>query len=124
MKKLIAFFEIPAADFRRAVDFYETILNVKLDVFECETEKMACFTEQGETVGAISYASDFRPSATGVLIHFYCDNLESTLQKVIEKGGSVVIPITKIEAEGKGHFCVFEDSEGNHVGLYADTMTK
>lgn len=26
MKKLIAFFEIPATDFRRAVDFYETVL--------------------------------------------------------------------------------------------------
>ena len=28
MKKLIAFFEIPATDFRRAVDFYETVLNM------------------------------------------------------------------------------------------------
>lgn len=36
MKKLIAFFEIPATDFRRAVDFYETVLNMKLPVFECE----------------------------------------------------------------------------------------
>lgn len=49
MKKLIAFFEIPATDFRRAVDFYETVLNMKLPVFECEQEKMACFTEDGET---------------------------------------------------------------------------
>lgn len=120
MKNLIAFFEIPAADFRRAVDFYETILNVKLDVFECETEKMACFTEQGKAAGAVSYAADFHPSADGVLIHFHCDNLEKTLRKVVEKGGSVVIPITKIEAEGKGYFTVFADSEGNHVGLYAD----
>ena len=59
MKKLIAFFEIPATDFRRAVDFYETVLGVQLPTFECETEKMACFTEEGETVGAISYASNF-----------------------------------------------------------------
>ena len=59
MKKIIAFFEIPATDFRRAVDFYETVLGVQLPTFECETEKMACFTEEGETVGAISYASTF-----------------------------------------------------------------
>ena len=62
MKKLIAFFEIPAADFRRAIDFYETVLNVKLPVFECEEEKMAFFAEEGEYVGAISYASGFLPS--------------------------------------------------------------
>ena len=46
MKKLIAFFEIPATDFCRAVDFYETVLGVQLPTFECETEKMACFTEE------------------------------------------------------------------------------
>lgn len=45
MKKLIAFFEIPAADFRRAIDFYETVLNMKLPTCECEEEKMAFFTK-------------------------------------------------------------------------------
>ena len=67
MKKLIAFFEIPATDFRRAVDFYETVLGVQLPTFECETEKMACFTEEGETVGAIFHAPDYLPSEKGVL---------------------------------------------------------
>lgn len=57
MKKFIAFFEIPSVDFLRAVDFYETVLDVQLPVSECETEKMACFTEEGETVGAIFYAT-------------------------------------------------------------------
>lgn len=120
MKKLIAFFEIPTADFRRAVDFYETILNVTLPAFECETEKMAFFTENGENVGAISYASDFLPSEKGVLIHFNVDEIEATLEKVLHKGGKVVIPKTKIEAECMGFFAVFADTEGNHVGIYAD----
>ena len=114
MKKLIAFFEIPATDFRRAVDFYETVLGVQLPTFECETEKMACFTEEGETVGAISYASnfDFLPSTHGVLIHFNCEDIEQTLEKVLLK--------TKIEADDKGWFAVFTDSEGNRIGVYAE----
>ena len=122
MKKLIAFFEIPASDFHRAVDFYETVLGMQLPTFECETEKMACFTEEGETVGAISYASnfDFLPSTHGVLIHFNCEDIEQTLEKVLLKGGKVVIPRTKIEAEGRGYFAVFVDTEGNRVGIYAD----
>ena len=95
MKKLIAFFEIPATDFRRAVDFYETVLGVQLPTFECETEKMACFTEEGETVGAISYTSnfDFLPSTHGVLIHFNCEDIEQTLEKVLLKGLGVSSPI-------------------------------
>lgn len=105
MKKLIAFFEIPATDFRRAVDFYETVLNMKLPVFECEQEKMACFTEDGETVGAISQSfdllPDFQPSEKGVLIHFNTDNIATTLERVLQKGGKVLIPCTKIEPMAK-----------------------
>ena len=113
MKKLIAFFEIPASDFHRAVDFYETVLGMQLPT---------CFTEEGETVGAISYASnfDFLPSTHGVLIHFNCEDIEQTLEKVLLKGGKVVIPRTKIEADGKGWFAVFTDSEGNRIGIYAE----
>lgn len=120
MKNLIAFFEIPTRDFRRAVDFYETVLGVQLPAYEWEKEKMACFTEEGETVGAISWSPDFLPSEHGVLIHFNCDDLKVALEKVVSKGGKVVIPITKIQAEGKGYFAVFADCEGNHVGLYTD----
>lgn len=65
MEKFIAFFEIPAADFHRAVGFYETVLDIKLAVSEYEEEKMACFMEQGEAVGAVSWAPDFLPSERG-----------------------------------------------------------
>lgn len=118
MNNSIAFFEIPTVDFYRAIDFYETILGVKLSVMECETEKMACFIEQGETVGALFLAPGYQPSPNGILIHFYSQDIESTLSKVLEKGGKIIIPKTKIEAENKGYFAVLEDSEGNHVGIY------
>lgn len=120
MKKFIAFFEIPAADFHRAVDFYQTVLDVELPVFECEQEKMACFTEEGETVGAIFHAPGYLPSEKGVIISFHCDDIAQTLEKVVRKGGKVVLPKTKIEAEGRGWFALFTDSEGNRLGLYAD----
>lgn len=120
MKRMIAFFEIPAVDFHRAVDFYEAVLNVKLMVWECENEKMACFCEGSEIVGAISYAKDFQPSASGVLISFNCESIEDTLKIALGKQGKVIIPKTKIQVDGRGFFAVLADSEGNHVGLYAD----
>ncbi len=46
MKKLVSFFEIPTADFGRAVKFYETVLNLELSVMECESEKMAFFPDE------------------------------------------------------------------------------
>lgn len=118
------FFEIPVTDFFRAVDFYEAVLNVKLPIFECGQEKMACFNEDGVTIGAISQSpdllADFMPSEKGVLIHFNTDDIAGTLQRVEQKGGKVVIPRKKIEAECGGYFAVFADSEGNRIGIYAD----
>lgn len=120
MKSLIAFFEIPSVDFHRAVDFYSSVFGVELSVSECEEEKMACFVEQGEAIGAIFYAPGYSPSENGIIIDFNCENIDSTLDKVLQKGGKVVISKTKIQADGKGYFALFTDSEGNRVGIYAD----
>lgn len=92
MEKFIAFFEIPAADFHRAVGFYETVLDIKLAVSEYEEEKMACFMEQGGAVGAVSWAPDFLPSERGTLIHFYCEEIGKSLERVLQKGGKVITP--------------------------------
>lgn len=121
MKKLIEFFEIPAADFDRAVKFYESVLGLKLNAIDCGYEKMAFFPEEsGKYPGAISYASDFKPSDNGVLISLSVENMETTLSNIQKNGGRVVRSKTKIEAEGRGYFSVFIDSEGNKVGLYSD----
>lgn len=44
MKNLVKLIEIPATDFARAVNFYETVLGIKLTVCDsCESEKMLSF---------------------------------------------------------------------------------
>lgn len=121
MKKLISFFEIPAADFSRAVKFYETILGLQLNVFECETEKMAFFPdEDGLAPGAISFATDFLPSRSGVLISLSVENIDATLGLISANGGQIIRSKTKIEADCRGYFAMFADSEGNTIGLYSD----
>ena len=109
MEKLLAFFEIPAADFSRAVKFYETVLQLELAVSECETEKMALFPAEG-----------FEPSTKGVLIHFRVEDISDTITRIEKHGGKMVRPKTKIECENMGYFAIFEDCEGNTIGLYAD----
>ena len=120
MKSLIAFFEIPVTDFCQSVNFYQAIFGVELMMAEYGHEKMACFVQDGQTVGAISYAPDFKPSEHGVLIHFHCEDMDRAIRQVLKQGGSIAIPKTKIQAEGKGYFAVFTDPAGNRVGLYAD----
>lgn len=123
MKRIISFFEIPAADFYRAVDFYQTIFNVKMSVMDCEIEKMAFFPEEddGFCPGAISYSPYIQPNSVGgILISLNIDDMEKGLSLVEKNGGKVIIPKTKIEAENRGYFSVFTDSEGNKMGFYSD----
>jgi len=118
MDKIISWVEIPAANFERAVEFYSTILNINLQIINGNEEKMACFPS-GE--GAISYAPGFNPGTDGTLVSLNAaDKLEQTLSAITQNGGAVIQPKTKIEAEGRGYFAIFMDSEGNKVGLYGN----
>lgn len=118
MKNLISWVEIPAIDFKRAVEFYSTVLCVELQVFEAETEKMACFPS-GE--GAIFQAEGYKPSTDGVIVSLNAeDDLDGAIERVQQKGGTVIIPKTKIEVEGRGYFSIFIDPEGNKLGLYGN----
>lgn len=123
MKNLVKLIEIPAADFVRAVKFYEAVLGIKLTVCDsCETEKMAFFSDfaNAEPNVALSWTADFLPSPNGVLVSLNIDSIEQTLERINANGGKTVRPKTKIEADGMGYFALFSDSEGNTIGLYAD----
>ncbi|MFO8022306.1 MAG: VOC family protein [Perlabentimonas sp.] len=116
MEKLISWVEIPAANFDRAVDFYNSALKLNLQKQDFGTEKMACFPT-GE--GAISFAPDFKPSENGVLVSFTAsDSIDETLVRIEKNGGKTIIPKTKIEADGRDYFATCLDSEGNKIGIY------
>lgn len=118
MSKLISWVEVPATDIDRAVKFYNAILNLGLQVLDFGKEKMACFPNDE---GAISHAEGFTPSKNGVLVSFNAgSDIDNVLKRVVENGGEVVIPKTKIEAEERAYFATFIDSEGNRVGLYGE----
>ena len=115
MKKLVCWVDIPSLDFSRAVKFYNGVLNINLQEFDCGEEKMACFPT-GE--GAVSFSPDFKPSANGPIVNFDCgDDLDATMVRVEKLGGQIVFPKTKIEVEGRGYFALFVDTEGNRLGL-------
>jgi predicted enzyme related to lactoylglutathione lyase len=117
MKKLVAWVEVPAVNLERSVKFYNAVLNLNLEILDWGEEKMACFPNDE---GAISQSPGFKPSGDGALVSFHVNNIEDTLELVKESGGNIIQVKTKIEAEGRGYFALFSDTEGNKIGLYSD----
>jgi len=122
MKNLVTWFEIPALDFKRAVKFYETVFGYDLTVCEYETEKMAFFPEEKfGNCGIISQAEGFLPSENGVVIYFDAtDNIGDLISKTTQAGGEILKDKCKIDAEGRGHFALVKDTEGNRIGFYSE----
>ena len=116
MEKVIAWVEIPTENFGRAVEFYNEVL--KLKPMDFGSEKMACLPNDE---GAIIFADGFKPSKQGAIVSFNAGNdLDGCLDRVEQNGGSIIRGKTKIEAEGRGYFAHFTDTEGNRVGLYGN----
>ena len=118
MKDFIKFFEIPATDVKRAVDFYQKVFKIEITLHDWGVEKMGMFPDN---IGSISQAEGFKPCEHGTLITLNGgEDLSNTMNIVVENGGKEIIPKTKIEAENQGYFAVFLDTEGNRIGLYSD----
>lgn len=117
MSQFIPWFDIPSSDFDRAVDFYSYVFNMSFEKIDCGTEKMACFPNG---LGSIFYDGIHQPANGGVIIHITVNSIEDTCKRIEEKGGKIIMPKTKIQAEGRGYFALFLDTEGNKLGIYQD----
>lgn len=118
MKNLIYWVEIPAINFNRAVTFYSKLLQKELVDCSSDNEKMAILPDDA---GAIFQSEGYRPSKDGLIVSLNAGNdIDGWIERVVANGGSIDRPKTKIEAEGRGWFALFIDTEGNRLGLYGE----
>src|SRR3954467_4220917 len=118
-KHAVDWFEIPAADFERAVRFYEAIFDLRMNPMPIANgPRMAMFpVSPAEGVGgAICHHPEwYVPSKAGTLVYLNADpDLATVLARVEPAGGKVVVARTQISEE-YGFMAVFLDTEGNRV---------
>ena len=112
-------FEIPAANFGRAVDFYEKVLATKMKRDTFEGAQMAIFPYEGQAVSGAVIAADGHAAGSGTVVYLSAgSDLAIALARVVPSGGSVAVPKTALP-DGMGFFAQFIDSEGNRVGLHS-----
>lgn len=124
MTSAISWFEIPATDLDRATKFYESIFGVSLTPLDLPSIRMRMFPIDDPMTGiggAIVDSGGFhKPSATdGPLLYLNGNpDLQNVLDKVVDAGGSIMMPKTEISPE-YGFMAVIFDTEGNRIGLHS-----
>jgi uncharacterized protein len=118
MKSYISMFEIPATDISRAINFYEALLDIKIEKMDVEGMQMGILPYEGQMVtGVIIQADGNKPSADGVTLYLNAgENLQVVLDRVERNGGQIIVPKTA-HADESGYFALFIDSEGNKMAL-------
>lgn len=115
----VNWFEVPVTDLDRAKSFYTATLGFAFEDMEMGPAKMAFFPMDHTLLGAggaLVCCDGYTPSHTGTLVYFPVADIESTLEKVSEGGGKTLVPKQSIGQHG--HIAMFQDSEGNRVGLH------
>lgn len=116
-------FEIAVADMGRAVKFYETVFDVKMEQQEMMGMKMAFFPAEnmnGKVSGGLVQGPMHKPSADGAVVYLNGNpDLGNALGKIEAAGGKVVMPKTKI-SDDIGYMAFFMDTEGNRVALHSN----
>lgn len=120
MNSHISIFEIPVTDISRAISFYQSILNIKIEKFDTPEMQMGILPYEGQAVtGVLIKGEGYTPSTSGITIYLNGgDDLQPILDKVESSGGQIIVPKTA-HADNSGFFALFLDSEGNKMGLHS-----
>lgn len=116
--------EVPVANMERAIKFYETIFDFKIERHQMGPLDMGWFPYFENGLGAggsLVYQKEYyKPSTEGTLVYFTSrsGDLKNELARVEKAGGKVIQPKTLI-AEGFGYMAILIDTEGNRVALHS-----
>jgi len=119
-QNVAVWFEIPAANFERAVGFYEKVFDTKLTRDHFGPMEMAVFPHEATAIsGCVMKGDGYKPARDGSVVYLNAGkDLAVPLARATSSGGTVVVPKTALP-EGMGFFAQFIDIEGNRVGLHS-----
>jgi hypothetical protein len=120
----IVYFEIPVTNINRAIKFYTAVFHINFELEMIDNNEMALFPfydRKRGISGALAKGEIYKPTKKGVLIYFRSDNIDETLESVLQNGGQILYPKTSVGE--LGFVAEFEDSEGNRIALHKVNQT-
>ncbi|MBA2569201.1 MAG: VOC family protein [Actinobacteria bacterium] len=112
MAAKVVHFEIPADDTTRAREFWTNMFGVEFQSYDGPME-YHMFDNGDQTGGGLMPRME---GSDGLTIYFSTDDLDATLDKVRELGGTV--ETEKMPVAGMGWFAPAKDTEGNRFSFW------
>ncbi len=123
-RSAVDWFEIPTADFERAVRFYESVFDRPMQRMELpgamEPIPMAVFPSEGDgATGALVHIKEHKPATAGPLLYLNANpDLAPVLARIEAAGGHIIMGKSELP-NSFGYMAIFIDSEGNHMALHS-----
>lgn len=119
LKHVVVWFEIPAANFERAVGFYENLMGYQLRREDMGGMKNGVFPYSEGTISGCVMENPGKAGKDGVIIYLNCNGfLDEAVNRVGKAGGKLCGPMHELPGD-MGRFIHIEDTEGNRVGLHS-----
>ena len=115
-----AYFEIPVVNMDRAINFYQSLLEIELERGTIHEYEMAFFPFEDNGLGisgALAKGDVYKPSIDGIFLYLQVDDIDATISKAVNLGAEVLLE--KVEAESC-FVAELKDSEGNRICLKQD----
>lgn len=120
-KNPVNWFEIYVSDLDTAKQFYSNVLGTSfMDVPAPDGGEMAMFesVEDGPNAsGSLFKHPDCQPGPGGTAVYFECEDVANEAGRVEENGGKLIVDKKSIGEHG--FIAMFEDPDGNHIGLHS-----
>ena len=122
----VCWFEIYVDDMPRAKAFYEQVLQVELTRLDSPDEvkdfpqpEMWAFPMQEKpgASGAICKMEGVAAGGNSTLVYFDCADCAVEQARVVDAGGSVMVP--KMGIGEHGFIAIAQDTEGNNIGFHS-----
>lgn len=117
----VGWFEIPTSNMERAIKFYETVFDTKLDRNTLGDFDMAWFPwdQEGKgSGGSLVHHEQYQPTDKGTLIYFSSEDVNIELGRIENAGGKILQSKTEISPD-IGYMALFTDTEGNRIALHS-----
>jgi predicted enzyme related to lactoylglutathione lyase len=110
----ICYLELPSRNVEESSAFYHKVFDWKI---RCRGDGNIAFDDGVNEVSG-TWRVDRKPSTeVGILVYIMVDDIESTIQKIIEHGGTIVQPVGRDAPEITAWF---RDLSGNVMGIYQE----